>query len=168
MPSVWFHMLDKLQQAAILPHQFWVPEVPSCGHAQSFIHDVEALREVLHSLATPTKSFGPIFWPDQLLIARLGVDLGNNKNGLKGWQQFLYKASPGFALSETQMEYSPSTQELTGLPQFEFHIPHGGLALIDRYNKKMRALTAEISEVSSLFEESQAFAHQRREIQILR
>ncbi|KAJ4286944.1 hypothetical protein N0V90_012824 [Kalmusia sp. IMI 367209] len=143
MQSLWFHMLDVLQQAAILPHFHWLPDVPFCKHAQEFMKQFEQLREVILATAVPvrTRIYGHLVRPDYVSMARLSVDVGGFKDGLKMWQQFLYKGSPGFTVPIDERVYTDATGQALDFTSFEQHVPRGGLALIRTYTEKLREFT---------------------------
>ncbi|KAJ4358528.1 uncharacterized protein N0V89_003112 [Didymosphaeria variabile] len=148
MQSVWFHLLDKLQEAAVLPHHYWVSGVPSCKHAEEFVTNTEFLmQEVMAFLIFPWDfpRLTPIINSDHLkpYPARAG------KNGLRAWQQFLYKDSPGFFVPKSKRVYLHATQPATDNTDPEVHIPRGGLALIDSHTKRLRALTEKVSHDES-------------------
>ncbi|KAF1966920.1 hypothetical protein BU23DRAFT_306979 [Bimuria novae-zelandiae CBS 107.79] len=151
MQSMWFHMLEKLQQAAILPHQFWLPAVPSCEHAEAFEKDWASFHHVINSLAVPRKTglFGSIVCPPHLLNARLNIDLGDNKDGLGRWQQFLYRGSPGFTVPEAERVYARTTQDAPDPTAFEVHVPRAGLALVEKHTERLRLLAERLAEGES-------------------
>ncbi|KAK3216963.1 hypothetical protein GRF29_1g1541324 [Pseudopithomyces chartarum] len=144
MQSVWFHLLDKLQVAAILPHYYWLPGEPSCDHAEAFEKDFAHFKENLNVLTSPRPdaSLEPVISASHLTDARHNLSHMGNKEGLKRWQQFLYKGSPGFAVPETDRVYSNvglgSVSNSKGAVEFEAHIPWVGLALIDRHTARLR------------------------------
>ncbi|KAL1613060.1 hypothetical protein SLS60_001292 [Paraconiothyrium brasiliense] len=148
MQSVWFNLLDQLQEAAVLPHYFWIPGVPSCKHAQEFVTDINfLLRDVITVLIAPWKMhlFTPITVPNHVSPGITNV----GRNGLKAWQQFLYKDSPGFFVPKSKRVYLHATQTDTDNTGSEVHIPRGGLAIIDSHTRRLRALAEKVSQRES-------------------
>lgn len=150
MQTVWFHMLDKLHEATVLPHQFWIAEVPFCSHAQKFVEDFELLQKIMSAvvgLRYPLLS-EPLCRPNILLGAERDVELGGAKNGLKSWQNFLCQGSPGFVVPETERVYPHNAQ---GSVKFKAHIPQGGITLLDRYIQDLRVMAKASFKVRTLY-----------------
>jgi hypothetical protein len=144
MQSVWFHLLDKLQEVTILPHYFWVSSVPACKHSVEFVRDTESLRGLLAGLIAPKAGrTGKFLGSDYLRPNRTDDGIC----GLKTWQQFLYKDSPGFFVPKSERVYSIATGTPTDHTAFEAHIPRGGLALVHSHTKRLRALTERVIQV---------------------
>jgi hypothetical protein len=168
MQSVWFHLLDKLQTAAILPHYYWLPDEPSCDHAQAFEKDFAHFKENLNVLTSPRPdaSLEPVISASHLTDARHNLSHMGNKEGLKRWQQFLYKGSPGFAVPETDRVYSNaelgSVSNSKDAVELEAQIPWVGLALIDRHTARLRRGVEATLEVRSPLQGRTSLAHQHR------
>ncbi|KAF9735303.1 hypothetical protein PMIN02_002129 [Paraphaeosphaeria minitans] len=147
MQSVWFHLLDKLQEATILPHYFWISGMPFCEHSEDFVRDTNRLYVLISGLIAPTR----VAPPSNIL----GTDYMNKNrgdggvSGLKGWQQFLYKDSPGFFVPKSKRLYPMAAENPTNHTAFEAHIPRGGLAIVDSHTKKLRELTAQVAQGES-------------------
>lgn len=145
MQAVWFHLLDRLQEATILPHYFWIANMPFCKHSKEFVQDTRELYQLISGLISPTKIAPP--------SNMLGTDYMNKHrqdagiSGLNGWQQFLYKDSPGFFVPKSKRLYPVAAGKPNNDKVFEAHIPRGGLALIDSHTKRLRELTSEVYRV---------------------
>ncbi|KAL5465454.1 hypothetical protein PMIN06_000613 [Paraphaeosphaeria minitans] len=143
MQSVWFHLLDKLQEATILPHYYWISDMPFCEHAEEFVRHSDELYRVISYLIAGLKRIAP---PSNML----GTDHMNKNrrdagvSGLKRWQQFLYKDSPGFLVPKSKRLCPIAAGVPTDDIAFEAHIPRGGLALIDSHTKRLRKLTSDV------------------------
>lgn len=150
MQSVWFDMLDTLKQVAVHPHRFWLPAKPSCQHSQDVLAKYRYLQLLIRGLIVPWNSalFDPITCPTHMLHEGSNITLGSGKSGLKSWQQFLYQGSPGFTVPEIERVYTTAGQSTPYPTGFEVQIPRGGLALIDKHTKRLRALAERSSEVS--------------------
>ncbi|OAG10432.1 uncharacterized protein CC84DRAFT_1202884 [Paraphaeosphaeria sporulosa] len=161
MQSVWFHLLDKLQEATILPHYFWISRMPFCEHSEDFVGDTNRLYVLISGLIAPTR----IAPPSNIL----GTDYMNKDrrddgvSGLKGWQQFLYKDSPGFFVPKSKRLYPMTAGTPTDRMVFEAHIPRGGLAIVDSHTKKLRELTEQVSRVRFAYNWYKARSDKRRE-----
>ncbi|KAF2440566.1 hypothetical protein P171DRAFT_103250 [Karstenula rhodostoma CBS 690.94] len=157
MQSVWFHLLDKLQEATVLPHYHWISDMPFCGHSVEFVRDSVGLYQLILVLIAPVRIV-PTF-------NILGTDyMSENRSndgvsGLHPWQQFLYKDSPGFFVPKSKRVYSIATRTPVDHTAFEAHIPRGGLALVDSHTERLRELTAQVAkEESSTHTEASALA----------
>lgn len=155
MQSVWFHLLDKLQVAAILPHYWWLADEPFCDHAQEFEDDFRNFKLNIHFLTNPVPGalLDHVSSASHLNAAQSNISHMGNKEGLKKWQQFLYKGSPGFAVPEADRVYTNtelvSAPDFKGAVEFEAHIPWVGLALIDRHTERLRKAAEAAYEVRS-------------------
>lgn len=144
MQSVWFELLDMLQDATILPHQFWISGVPACNHAKDFILYTTYFRKLTKDLIAPrdVSISDPLMTPMNLVGG-----LFPGKSGLKSWQQFLYKDSPGFNVPKSKRVYLNAAPNTTDHTAFDMHIPRGGLALLDSHTKRLRELTKKVYKV---------------------
>jgi hypothetical protein len=148
MQSVWFHLLDVLQEAGDLPHAFWEPQSPSCSHAQEFAQFYEQALAVINTIIMPKKvrSADALVHPNDSLPTSVGGRLGGFKAGLKPWQQFLYIGSPGLDLPANERVYMDpgNTSTATDLERF---VPMGALGIIQAHTERYRALVAKHLQV---------------------
>lgn len=149
MQSVWFHLLDKLQEATILPHYFWISDMPFCEHSQDFVQDSNRLYSLISGLIAPIRIAPPstIIGTDFMNKNRLDAGV----SGLKAWQQFMYRDSPGFLVPKSKRLYPFTTRTPTDHTALEAHIPRGGLALVDSHTRRLRELTAQVAQVRSAY-----------------
>ena len=165
MQSVWFHLLDKLQEAAILPHYYWLSDVPSCDHAESFVKDFEYFKRILNVLANPKPDalLEPVSSASHLTDARCNVSHMGNKEGLKKWQQFLYKDSPGFTVPAADRVYPNTEHSLApgpeGAVKFDGLIPWIGLAIVDKHTARIREAAEAALEVRFSMHQRSTLAH---------
>ena len=148
MQSVWFHLLDVLQEAGDLPHAFWEPQLPKCSHAQSFAQYYEQTLEIINTVITTKKlqSSDALVHKNDSLVSATHGRLGKFKAGLKPWQQFLYAGAPGFDSSAAKHGYSDSETASMSTDIVQV-VPSGALAIIQAHTERARALVAKNFQV---------------------
>lgn len=150
MQSVWFHLLDVVQEAGELPHTFWEPNIPACDHARQFSQHYSEVLVFTNQVIVPliTQSSDTLIRPNVAQTTSPTVDLGNFRAGLKPWHQFLYNQGPGFDVVLNNATTTPCIWLTSDDKTTEQYIPMGALAIIQKYNEKLRALTKELGQVS--------------------
>ncbi|KAF1958739.1 hypothetical protein CC80DRAFT_18465 [Byssothecium circinans] len=147
MQSMWFHLLDVLQEAAVLPHDFWDPGRPSCTHGERFAREYERTLCLINEIISPNgfRAAEPRVRPKKKLLEPSSVKLGGFKAGLKPWQQFMYSKAPGFDVPEEERIYN----YLEGTDGPGQYLPMGALAIVERHTARARALTSKVAQRSS-------------------
>lgn len=112
----FFYFIQRVQNAAQLPHTFWDGDLPHCNHSKTFnSHWEETLalfNEVLHDRKPTTSS--PVFYAPSRLDAPPTYYIGNYQMGFKPWEQFLAKGSPGLGVPKKELVYPTENVQKTG------------------------------------------------------
>lgn len=152
MQSVWFHLLDRLQDAGKLPHNFWQPDTPTCSHALEFLTHLDECLKLINDVIVPDlRPKGNFISTRPNLTANPGYSFGGFKAGLNPWQQFFNKNSPGFTVPVADRVYQQGVVQEEGTSQR--HVPQGGLAIIQGHTERARAFAAKLARVSLLVTE---------------
>jgi hypothetical protein len=152
--SIWYHLLDVLQEATDLPHKFWFEhKIPQCRHSKQFTRDYEQTQEIINEVIT-TKNLPPSEALMHLNRAEKCVDKDNHvggfKSGLKPWQQFLYGGSPGFDVPESDRVYAQGAPGTAGAATSEQFVPLALRTIIHQHTKRLRSLTVKVAQVSAI------------------